>query len=76
MRCRICGFLRAEHERLEREYAAALSLLTASASVACATEYNRLRIAADEARIDFEIGGLELARYLQRHQSAAAPLVR
>src|ERR1700733_3386735 len=65
--CPQCTRLTADLDRLERAYAAALGVLTARAHIARGNEYNALRIAADEARIDSEVARLELEQHKRKH---------
>lgn len=64
--CSDCCRLQSEYERLRREYAIRRGLLTADAETARASEYHRLRIASDEALIDAEIAGRELACHIKK----------
>ena len=59
--------LTAGFDRLERAYAAALGILSASARTAPAYAYNALRVAADQARLDSEVARLELEQHKQSH---------
>jgi hypothetical protein len=67
MECPECKRLTAEFERLERASATAIGMLRASAHTARANEYSRLRIAADEARVDSEVARLELEQHKRRY---------
>jgi len=67
MECSECNRLTDEFGRLERAYATAVGVLTASAH---ADEYARLRVAADEARIDSEVARLELEQHKRKHAKA------
>jgi len=70
MRCSECDRMLAEYERLEGDYATAIQTLGARRDTAIASEYIRLRTAADEARIDCEVARLELERHKRIHAKA------
>lgn len=65
--CAECDHLRGKFDRLERRYAHAYGVLTSFADTARASEYNRLKATADEARIDSEIARLELEQHRRVH---------
>lgn len=67
MRCPECDRLITEYERLESGYATALQRLDDLRDTVVASEYIRLRTAADEAGIDCEIARLELERHRRIH---------
>jgi len=66
MACPECVRITIEYESLERTYAAAIENLTARPN-ARANEYQRLRKMADKARLDAEVGRLELEKHLSVH---------
>jgi hypothetical protein len=68
--CGQCDRLRSEYERLERAYAFAINNLAARSGTAPLTEYTRLRVIADEARIDSEVARLELEKDKRIHFKA------
>jgi hypothetical protein len=70
MECTRCQFLRTELDRLERVYAAARGILTANIETTRPTEYNRVRLAAEAARLDLTLAELELEQHTQGHQNA------
>jgi hypothetical protein len=70
MECAQRHFLRAERDRLARVYVAAHSILTANTETTQATDYNRLRLAAEEARLDLTLAELELEQHTQEHSKA------
>jgi hypothetical protein len=70
MECSRCHFLRTELIRLKRVYAAARGILTANMETTRAIEYNRLRLAAEAARLDLTLAELELEQHTQGHSKA------
>ena len=70
MECTRCQFLRTELDRLERVYAAARRILIANIETTLPTEYNRVRLAAEAARLDLTLAELELEQHTQGHQNA------
>jgi len=70
MVCSECNRLLAEYERLEADYAMAIQTLGARRDIAVASEYLRLRTAADEARVDCEVARLELEQHKRIHSKA------
>jgi len=70
MRCLECDRLLAEYEKLETDYATTVQTLGARRDIASASEYIRLRTAADEARIDCEVARLELEQHKRIHAKA------
>jgi hypothetical protein len=70
MDCVYCDQFRSEHERLEQIYANAVNALSARPKKAPLTEYRRLRIAADDARIDAEVARLECEKHQRMHRAA------
>lgn len=65
--CLTCEQLTAEFERLERRYAEAKGYLTNIAKTAVADRYNRARMQADEARLEYEVARIELERHQRTH---------
>jgi hypothetical protein len=68
MNCVYCNQFRSEHERLEQVYATAVNALNARDKKAPLAEYHRLRIAADDARIDAEVSRLECEKHNRMHR--------
>lgn len=60
MPCERCEYLESELNRLERIHAGKLGELRAAEGSVHADEYNRLRIAESNARLDLEAGRGEL----------------
>lgn len=70
MDCHECNRLLVEYERLENLYVVAVNALNARSETARASEYIKLRAAADEARMDAELARLELEQHQQIHRKA------
>jgi hypothetical protein len=70
VRCSECDRLLVEYERLEGDYATSIQTLGARRDTAIASEYIRLRTAADEARIDCEVARLALEQHKRIHTKA------
>lgn len=70
MTCSHCDRLQREFDRAERVYARAYGVFTSSALTPRASEYNRLKAIADEARIDSEVARLELEQHTRIHARA------
>jgi hypothetical protein len=68
--CSHCQRLESEKELLERIHAEALGGLQANSETASTEDYNALRIAESNARLDLEIAVLELKRHKRNHQKA------
>jgi hypothetical protein len=66
-----------QYQERERIYAAAVTLLKRRIPRAMVNEYQRLRKAADEARLDVEIARLELDKHLRtREDPRSLPATR
>ncbi len=70
MQCLECARLLAEYEKLESDYGTAIQALGSKRDTGVASEYIRLRTAADEARIDCELARLELEQHKRVHAKA------
>jgi len=75
MACSECSRLRAERDRLEKVHAAAIQALCggvgAGAGPLPGSEYVRLKIAADDARLDLEVARLEFEQHERSHSTTA-----
>ncbi len=56
-----------QYERLKKAYGLAVNHLFATGYQATDAEYQKLRVAADDARIDMEVARLELAKSEHNH---------
>lgn len=70
MGCMECARLLVEYEVLDGQYASAVNSLAARRETASAPEFTKLRVAADEARLDAELARLELERHQRVHRKA------
>jgi len=68
--CTECDRLQAEHARLEQAYATAVNTMNGRIETLAASEYMRLRAAAEEVRIDSEVARLELEQHKRVHSKA------
>jgi hypothetical protein len=72
MPCAKCSLLLAEYARRYGTYRAAFNALAERVEAAPIAEYNVLRIARDDARIDSELARVELERHQQEHVTGIA----
>lgn len=70
MSCAICDRLAAEHERLQLAHSVAAGIMVAKLAEPSAFTFNTLRAAAEDARIDCEMGRLTLEQHKRIHSRA------
>jgi hypothetical protein len=64
--CSECSRLLADYERLKWAYVKAFDIMLATCYIS-STEFTLAKGTADEARLDFEVGRLELANHERIH---------
>jgi hypothetical protein len=69
MRCLECSRLTAEYDRLHLAYKTAFNAMIAGGTVPD-SDFPKLRLSADEARLESELARLELERHQQIHYKA------
>jgi len=69
MKCPECSRLAADYRRLNQAYTVAFDAMLAASKVP-ASDFIKVRIAADDARIDSELARVELEQHKQIHAKA------
>ena len=68
MSCARCQHLESELDRLERAHAEKAGILRSNGGSLSADEYNRIRVAESDARLELDIAQGELNQHRWNHQ--------